>query len=678
MNKIHALRTVDVWDTLLRRRVHPDFSKLASARQLVLAGFSGLAEEYRDCWRVYRERCAIEGELVATGARDGEYELLEVLRRLLQRVCADKERIPEGLAGQLAEYELAFELQHTYADPQIRALLEKYPARKTLFLSDFYMPASWLRTLLVRHGLDDLLDGGLSSADVGANKRSGKLFEHVHSMLGISPAEHLHVGDHEHADVAVPQRLGIQAVHYLPEEEHALRLSRARFFSDRQGLFEELDRQARLAAEGDRKNLTGKARAAFSLGLQAAPLFIGFVLHVAEVALQQRLERIWFFTREGEFFLRIWQQLFPDNTLAGLSLPVARTLAVSRLASFAASLQDVSTTEMMRVWNLYSTQSMAALMKTLGLRPQDCDAMAQRYGLPVQEKITYPWQDGRVQKLFADSGFQALIREKILSDRAALSAYLNEQGWHEGPGRTGIVDIGWRGTIQDNLALLRPASEVHGQYLGLQKVLNPQPENVRKSAYGPDLNLGRDGQALLDDVSLLEMLCNAPTGSVMAYERNEEGKMIPQRLVDEAENAVHDEFTRYFQQAVLSVAASWAGALQSHVVSSADLRPAALSVWQALVQQADRNLAETYLQLNHNEVFGVGGFVSKREVPAPGDLFLGIFSRRIRQDVILFLRQTQWVSVIRSRRDLGFAHRQLLVAVMLLARGYKRLRNFWR
>ena len=112
------------------------------------------------------------------------------------------------------------------------------------------------------------------------------------------------------------------------------------------------------------------------------------MLHIAEKALIDRVEQIFFFTREGEFFIQAWRNLFPDNKLMGQILPPVDTLEVSRIATFTASLQEISTNEMMRLWNLYSTQSLFAFFKTLGLDSKDFVELCRKHELDLS-KVSY-------------------------------------------------------------------------------------------------------------------------------------------------------------------------------------------------------------------------------------------------------------------------------------------------
>lgn len=677
---MYKLLTVDVWDTLLRRKSHPDASKYASAHGLAIAYSKELRLEYQDTHQIVRERCRIEGEFATDRlpVGSGEYEIGEVLERLVERVTHCVGDDISKIVSHLIQIEIDFEIRNTFVDPDVLSEIGKYPAEKRYFLSDFYMGSAMLRTILHAHGLAGHFDGGICSCDTGSNKRTGGLYKHVHEKFRIRPGEHFHIGDNIDADVAMAVQAGSVAVHFEPRAEHLERIQRALQFTDRQSLFRGV--AARLVQETVAKETVAdiQQESAFLLGVKAAPLFAGFLMMIAEKSLGDGVEQLHFFTREGEFFLQIWKALFPDRQLKGLTLPTPAILEVSRIATFAASLREVSTAELMRMWNLYSTQSMQALCKSMGLSPELIRPLSACYSLDMDEEVIYPWLDPRVQALFKDETFIEFVRNRIESDRAHLLNYMAGKGLVGNSDRVGVVDIGWRGTIQDNLAWLLPSQNFCGYYLGLQRFLNEQPPNCSKLAFGPNLNDDEDGQSLLDAVSVLEMLCNSPYGSVMGYVNDDEGNLVARRLIDEGENSVFRNFTNEFQRGVVAAISEWSPVLDAYVVQSKELRSTALRIWTELIATPPGEVVNAFARLNHNEIFGVGGFKDHSRPPSLGDLISSPFSRRHRTELILYLRQTQWPSGIWNRRDLAFLHRLALVGVLHLALGYKRIRNWMR
>lgn len=639
----HELLTVDVWDTLLRRRCHPDGVKLHVCRYLLLQWGERLDSACRDPWLLLRLRQQAENEIgdeKRTQGFDDEYSHLDVYRRWIE--LAGFEFGSQGAAAtnslllDLERAEICQEKHVSYVDPSIRETLRQLSAKRTLFLSDFYMPATAIRELLGHHGIDEIVSEGLVSCDVGYNKRSGRLYGHLTEFLGVPPGKHLHIGDNPWSDIKAAQEAGINAIRFQPDDEHRRRLAREADFHDRQTALQ------RAAETLVRQKIPGGVGRAdfFQLGRQCSSLLVGFVLMAMERAVSEKVEALYFFTREGEFFLEIYRRLAEADVL-GFAPPLAKLLMVSRLATFVGSLREFSTTELMRLWNQYSVQSLQALLKSLSMAPVELTAAAGRYGLDLNSPIRYPWQDPRVQAFFDDSEVRTLVERHLATKRDGLLAYLASAGLDGGSRKIGVVDIGWRGTIQDNLAYALPGLEVVGCYLGLNRFLNDQPENVRKDAYGPNLNESETLQSLLDYVAPIEMLCNSPNGSVEEYELTDHGvKAI--RHIDEEENRIHEEYVRHFQAGVLDSVPYWADFLRTHAYSSAELRPFAMEIWQRIIHCPPPFLTEAYFRLNHNEVFGVGGFRDKRRMIGIADVLLAFVSRARRARVFDYLAGSGW------------------------------------
>jgi putative hydrolase of the HAD superfamily len=69
-----------------------------------------------------------------------------------------------------------------------------------------------LHEVLQRLGLGELLDGIVTSAEVGARKPAAAVFERALALAEAQPSQAIHVGDSLDEDVAGAQALGIEAV----------------------------------------------------------------------------------------------------------------------------------------------------------------------------------------------------------------------------------------------------------------------------------------------------------------------------------------------------------------------------------------------------------------------------------------------------------------------------------
>lgn len=670
---MYKIRTVDVWDTLLRRDCHPECIKLATAAHVFFGLGARFKQPYQSHWAIYQARVDVESKLARTArdaGQDEEYEIVNVLKVWLETIFT--ESFDDLLPARLAEYEFSVEVKRTFRDPDIEDFLKQHAAERTIFLSDFYMSSIMLKRLLEHKGLNHLVQDGVSSCDVGMNKRSGTLFRHVHEVFGISPHEHVHIGDNPWSDVESANQAGVVGISYVPDQSHTARIERESLFASREVLFQHLRNLSVAALEARLHTMEKKEAAAFRFGVEAAPLFIGFSLWIAEQAISKRLNRVLFLTREGEFFRRIYELIFPKQEFFGHLLPVHADLEVSRLSTFAASMQELSVDELNRIWHLNRSQKVSGLFSTLGLRCADFTDLLSEVGLQPTDVIDRPEEDEALARLLRAPTFSDAVKKNKREQRYLLREFLSEKGILQNE-TIGVVDIGWRGTIQDNLARIIPATHIHGMYLGLRKVINAQPPNVSKCAYGPDELIDADTGKYFEAFAVLEMLCTSNKGSVEKYAK-ENGKVTAYRNVSDEENSAHEQFASHFQNGVSLAAEIWAPYLERYVVTSTELRAVALHVWAKLSVNPDADLAKIFIDTPQHDVFGFGEIFKKNQVPSLATIFLSPFRKTSLREVMDFIRRVQWTSGIKHLQGIGLVHKGVLVALFKAANAVKRHR----
>lgn len=669
---MYKLRTIDVWDTLLRRDCHPECIKVATANHLYLGWYNQLKPEYCDIGILYKARLKAErvlAEQACTDGNDDEYEITLVLKQWAITVFS--ETVPEGLPTRLAEFELSVEIARSYADPEISQFLHSHEAEKTLFLSDFYMGAEMLGRLLSSKGLDTLVPEGISSCDVGLNKRSGRIFPYVHSLYEISPEQHIHFGDNEWSDVLSPKAHGVQTQYYLPKVEHSKRLERESLFTSREALFAHINTECMNAAKEECETLESKQKSAFEFGISAAPLFIGFAIWIAEQAIVEKLDRVYFQTREGEFFHKIFQILFSNGKHFGHDLPSSEILEVSRLSTFLPSLKDVSIEEISRIWSLSQQQSVEGLFITLGIDIMDFTDHLVSIGLKTTDTIYDPKNNPQILQLFKTPKFIQAIKNSHKDQASLLLDYLRQKCMDDEQ-RYGLVDIGWRGTIQDNIALVMPHAHFHGLFLGLRLYVNQQPKNTTKKSFGPNENLASKMSSLFSNYAAMELLCNSFLGSVHKYTRVN-GLVVPIREVNEEENVAYGEFICAFQRGVLLSAQSWQGYIQRYAISSGDMHTIAMQIWNKIKKEPDDGLINVFINSPQNEMFCQGSFLTKNQFPSLSTILFSPILTSKRREVIDFVRRVQWTEAVKNMKDLSLLHRIVLVIVFHTANFLKRV-----
>lgn len=631
-----TLVTTDIWDTILRRRCHPDEVKLATARFLWLWKNAELRPAFNSPRVLMDARVRAEHEIATTNrARglDDEYRIEEVMERWVGEVLRT-ESVPHGpaeVAAELVAFEFERECEVCYADDMLPRVLADLKADRVMALSDFYMSGALMQRLVFLRAPGVKLDDVMVSCDPYLNKRSGRLFRHLHRELAGAPPAHVHVGDNPHSDVAAAASLGVRAVHFINPREEALRAAHTARFRvrvdtgrvDVSSLSRELESQF---TPPDVFN--ARERALYALGVRLAPFFAGFILSAMEEAWKRAVGTIHYCTREGEFFAAVHRAMAgvcPEGRLLGLTVPADRVIEVSRLATFFPSLREVTPREFMRVWNLYSTQSIGQLLATLGVDRFAAEPLLARHAIDPAVPIKYPWQDPRAVALLSDPMFVRLLERQRNRRRDTLLGYLESRGIRRGDRANVLVDIGWRGTIQDNLAYILPGTHLAGVYLGMQPPLNEQPVNTSKTAFGPDMRSDEPLTAsLLSDVAVLEMLCNAPGGSVIGYAQGTGGP-VAIRESNAGEDAVHEAHTRFFQAGVLDAIPAATRWISLRGACAGEMRPGCLDLIRDALTHPAREIADAFFSLQHNETFGVGGFHDLRS-SLPSSLLRGALS----------------------------------------------------
>lgn len=386
--------------------------------------------------------------------------------------------------------------------------------------------------------------------------------------------------------------------------------------------------------------LSEDARSLFVWGAEAAPLVAGVVLRASEEATARHARVVSYFTREGTFFRRVHEAW---RNLGGHAVP-SDILEVSRLSTFAASLREVTPTEMRRVWNLFRSQSVGALLATLGCPSEGLEGIVRRVGLQLDEPVRDPWNDQRVAALFTTAEFSAGLTAHRDRRRRELLGYLRAHGVRDDAAPRVIVDIGWRGTIQDNLAWLMPGTHFTGVYLAMHIVLNAQPPNVAKIAYAADVAAAYERCArLLQHVQPLEMVCNSPEGSVVGYRRSGLLRRWTAVRAPHGEDAASfDTCARHFQDGVVAALPVLARLAPDARWTSDVLRPHAFASLQRLIADPPPAAARAFFSLRHHETFGVGTTVDMSRSIAPGERFTAPSTQAEREALETRADQSCW------------------------------------
>lgn len=512
----------DVFDTLLRRRVEPESIKDLVARRLA----ERLAERGLPVdWRLVRhKRRLLEIELgrqKEARGDDHEFRLRELMPVWVAECCQGAADV--ALVEELVAHELDLERIAAWPTPRIAETLAGLvrAGRRLIFITDSYLDLDDIWSLLRHHGLAEHFAAGYCSSTLLRTKRTGRLFEEVLKAEGLSRAELLFVGDNPYSDVESPRRLGIDVLQ-IRDADEVKRRTRLQIRGELSGKNRFwIGGLAREIIESEPCHLRASDSPEYDLGVLLAPAFIAFTRHVIDEARRLKLQRLFFLSREGVTFMRMYRRII---RAAGLTdeLPPARYLAVSRHATFLPALAGLDLAELHRLLRQYGGQSLNRLLHNLSLPPEEFQPLAARCGLAdFEAPIDDPSTHRPLQAFLADAEVQRRFLAHRDEARAAFESYLQAKGFFETPA-VGLVDIGWKGSIQDNVIRAirhRPdCPRLHGLYFGLVHVAEDDVPGSYKSGYMADTRRGDLlEETIFKNGSVFEMFASAGHGGIVGY-----------------------------------------------------------------------------------------------------------------------------------------------------------------
>ena len=123
----------DIWDTIIKRKCHPEEIKLHTAKIIVLKYEKYLKERYKDIYEILKERDDIEEKICKenkANGNDDECRIIDVFKKLQENIF--KEEIAD-ISEELLKEEIEQEKRCIFIIPDILPVFEKYKDLKLHF-----------------------------------------------------------------------------------------------------------------------------------------------------------------------------------------------------------------------------------------------------------------------------------------------------------------------------------------------------------------------------------------------------------------------------------------------------------------------------------------------------------------------------------------------------------------
>ena len=364
-----------------------------------------------------------------------------------------------------------------------------------------------------------------------------------------------------------------------------------------------------------------------------------FLVWAARRARRLGAARIFFLSREGHWLARHYEALRrrdPD----GASFPPARHLAVSRLSTFLPSLPALDDTALRPLLAQYGEASVQAVLTSLGFFLDAPPVLRAR--LAARGLLERPWAAASAE-VWADRQVRAVLQARRHTQRRALRAYLRQAGIADDAGEVVVADIGWRGSIQDNLARLLPRLRFTGLYFHLQPPFTAAPATCVKHAFidGRPADARRLARRLRFAAPLEFAASDVREPTAWGYAARNDAVEVRQAPIPHLPPATQAAFAAF--QHTLE-----AGLERVSLGTSPDAE-AALRAALRFIEHPAQDVIDLFFRLPRDDTFGAAQVVQGAQRIGYGEMAAALFDRRQRLALGRKLAASHWPWALLAR-----------------------------
>jgi len=431
--------------------------------------------------------------------------------------------------------EIDVEIGVQYPHKRLLKKLQGYKDKglRIYIVSDFHLDADDLKLFLKAKNIDvnSIFDGIFVSSDYGTSKAQGGLYKMILDILKVNPVHVLMIGDNDKSDGINAISFGISSkIEHNYIEKGVYQLRRFLGFDYTKHAFKSIEKTSR------------RFNSAYS---EYSLIFYVFSKLLYERLLRKHANHIVFLSREGHFLKRSFdamREITPPNNQI-----ISYYFMCSRRAS-----QSTSVEKLKRLVN--EKISLRDYLFACGFDNIQIEDIAQKYKLTRdsldngQNILSY---NGDYLRLMAKEKFATMLFNKIETNKMAFKDYIQSFKKEE---EMNIVDIGWRGGMQDAVGDAGNCKTT-GYYLGLiNSIYSIENKNGLIFTYCPKNDkVSPYSEILRSNTQLYEQLTAAPHGSAIGYIYDSEGRV--RVLTDWAENEkmLYEQYIKKKQDELLLI-----------------------------------------------------------------------------------------------------------------------------
>lgn len=626
----------DIFDTIVERTINPEHTKKLWANYMVKRLNLNMS-----ITELYTLRNKLEYELGENNCKKGvdwEFaysELTEALYKNIKPTQSQKEF--EEIAEDI-EVEVERNVQTTFKDivDEIKKL--KKEGKKIYCISDMYLSKNMIEKIFEKHGILDLFEYIYVSCEYHKSKKSGNLYDLVLKELKVKPEECTMVGDNKHSDYEMPLSKGLEAIHLDRTENYEKYAEYAKKHTE-----ENVNEAFKILSKSTTNNFE---HAIFTL--------YSFIEKLYYSLLREGKDEVFFLSREGEYLKKLFDAYVEKINYKKIK---SHYLLVSRKATFLPSLNKIEDEDFGRLLKQYSYTSIVEFMKSLNFPQEEIDSilnsvkndykknkikLTEKESEEIKElnkgnfdvKISNTYTSNIIKILISNKEFKEVYEKNRKEQNKLFKQYICEMTDSK---EICVVDIGWNGSIQDNIQyILGDKYKVNGYLYGL---VSRDPANCKNDKEGlifsnvPEQSPNFD--LFFENRTIFEVLLGASHGSANKYALKD-GKVEVLLFNKQEERDIYDNIISKIQDDMFTIYNELLELFVNGYYDNRIIDKKINEIHYKMVFKPSKDQLQFFNKIYHYENFGVFEF---SEFKAKKKLGLKYY---IKENIKYFIRHKQF------------------------------------
>lgn len=492
---------------MVHRNVHPNYTLRLWGKFLIRE--LELSIDVNELFSIRAEALSLLSKNQKLSSVEIDYDLviMEVYQRLLNsNKILDVSYDSFVEVFQRADYEAEISVQFKNEAVIADLVYFKENGYVIYLISDFYLPTKVISQILEFHGISDLFEDIFVSCSLGISKENGNIYPYVLQQTSTDPKTAIMMGDNSKSDVENAERHQIDAIK-LKHTFHKIRNLRNLFGNDAYN-FDQACKKIEVECQKSQHPLS-----------EYILHFYFFTERLYIRAKKTGIKNLFFLSREGFYLKRLFDAYQEMNNFSGTSKINTHYLKISRHSALQMSLKPLHEEDFSAFNGHLRKLSAIQFLDGFNFSEVIKKQIIKELGDISKDVSLDFFHSESMSKLRDNTTFTELYESYRKLQKTAFDTYLNsfsvdfeKEGMH-------LVDVGWGGTMQENLfRFLGKTIPVCGYYLGLKEVYDIQPETKR---YGLNFSV-YPSRTITDEVlmangQLYEQLLGAPHGSTVGY-----------------------------------------------------------------------------------------------------------------------------------------------------------------